>query len=174
MLTAQQENERTLARLVGISEEEAAQRLAFKVRVRACDSASQDFATHLRALLGFMIAAISMLTFYQAMWEMLHILKIPRLVMPAPFPLNLVPPWGLPRTANLCLWGGIFGAVFGVALPRFTFPLWFCGLGLGALMGLVDMVFFPELTGSPAGYEWSMQNWVKAMLLETLDIRRAA
>lgn len=58
MLTAHQENERTLARLVGISEEEAAQRLAFKVRVRVCDSASQDFASHLRALLGFTLHVV--------------------------------------------------------------------------------------------------------------------
>ena len=58
MLTARRENERMLARLVGISEEEAAQRLAFKVRVRACDGAAQAFAVHLRALLGFTVNVV--------------------------------------------------------------------------------------------------------------------
>lgn len=58
MLTARRENERTLARLVGISEEEAAQRLAFKVKVRALDDASQAFAGHLRELLAFTLDVV--------------------------------------------------------------------------------------------------------------------
>lgn len=58
MLTPRQENERTLARLVGISEEEAAQRLDFKVRVRACDAASQGFVSHLKALLALTLHVV--------------------------------------------------------------------------------------------------------------------
>lgn len=58
MLTARQENERTLARLVGLSEEEAAERLGFRVRVRACDAASQAFVGHLKALLGLTLQVV--------------------------------------------------------------------------------------------------------------------
>lgn len=58
MLTARQENERTLARLLGISEDEAAERLAYRVRVRASDDASQGFAAHLKALLGFTLHVV--------------------------------------------------------------------------------------------------------------------
>lgn len=58
MLTARQENERTLARLLGISEEQAAQHLAYKVRVRAGNAAAQGFVAHLKALLGFTLIVV--------------------------------------------------------------------------------------------------------------------
>ena len=31
-----------------------------------------------------------------------------------------VPPLGVPLIADLCFWGGVYGAVFGLLLPRFT------------------------------------------------------
>ena len=40
----------------------------------------------------------------------------------APYPTAPVPPFGVPRIADLCFWGGLYGAVFGLAMPRFTWP----------------------------------------------------
>src|SRR5271156_4444595 len=46
-----------------------------------------------RIALGFIVAAISVLTFHQAMWELLHYLSLPGLGMPPPFPTEPVPPF---------------------------------------------------------------------------------
>ena len=58
MLTASQENERTLARLVGISEEEAAARLAFKVAIDCAGSSCAAFGRYLRDLLAFTLDVV--------------------------------------------------------------------------------------------------------------------
>lgn len=58
MLTARQENERTLARLAGISEDEAASRLAFKVAIRSGDASGHGFVRHLADLLGFTLDVV--------------------------------------------------------------------------------------------------------------------
>jgi hypothetical protein len=52
MLSARQENERTLARLTGISEDEAAERLAFNVSIRTDSDHSCAFGQHVRSLLA--------------------------------------------------------------------------------------------------------------------------
>ena len=41
-------------------------------------------APAMRALLGFVAAAVSVLTFHQAMWALLHVLAIPGMGMPPP------------------------------------------------------------------------------------------
>lgn len=58
MLSARQENERTLARLAGISEDEAAARLSFKVAIQCADDAGLGFCHHLRALLAFTLQVV--------------------------------------------------------------------------------------------------------------------
>ena len=44
-----------------------------------------------RALLGFLAAVISVLTFHQGMWALLHLAG----QMPPPYPTRGVPPWGV-------------------------------------------------------------------------------
>ncbi|MEA2740736.1 MAG: hypothetical protein QOH05_4043 [Acetobacteraceae bacterium] len=102
-----------------------------------------------RALLGFVAAAISVLTFHQAMWEALHLLAIPGLGMPPPYPTDPIAPLGVPRILNLCFWGGLYGAIFGLLLPRLTAPLWLCGLGLGIVAALVGLSVVPAIKGLP-------------------------
>lgn len=58
MLTPRQENERTLARLVGISEDEAARRLDFKVSVRHEGRAAEGFARHVTGLLALTLQVV--------------------------------------------------------------------------------------------------------------------
>ncbi len=41
-------------------------------------------AAPMRALLGFVAAAISVLTFHQAMWALLHFAALPGMGMPPP------------------------------------------------------------------------------------------
>jgi hypothetical protein len=101
-----------------------------------------------RALLGFAAAVVSVLTFHQSMWAFLHAAG---LLPPAPYPTDPVPPLGVPRIANFCFWGGLYGAAFGLALPRFPprAPLWLLGLGLGLLAVLVLWFVVAPLKGQP-------------------------
>ena len=90
-----------------------------------------------RAIFGFVAAAISVLTFHQAMWAFLHLLNLPGMGMPPPYPTAPVPPWGVPRIVDLAFWGGLYGILFGLALPRLRPPYWLDGLVLGIIAALV-------------------------------------
>src|SRR4051812_23398930 len=100
-----------------------------------------------RALLGFAAAAISVLTFHQGTWALLHATG---LMSPAPYPIDPVPPFGVPRIANFCFWAGLYGAAFGLALPRLPrAPIWLLGLGLGLLAVFVLWFVVAPLKGQP-------------------------
>src|ERR1700723_181074 len=109
-----------------------------------------------RALFGFIAAAISVLTFHQAMWEALHVLNLPGLGMPPPYPTRAMPPLGVPLILDLCFWGGLYGIVFGLLLPRMTAPLWLCGLVLGIVAALVGLLVVPAIKGLPIGAGWPL------------------
>ena len=119
----------------------------------------------MRALFGFIAAALSVLIFHQAMWATLHYLALPGLGMPAPYPTTPIPPWGIPQIANLCFWGGLYGIVFGLLLPRFTLPLWVCGLILGIMAALIGILLVPAIKGLPVGSGWIPLNWVRSFLI---------
>jgi hypothetical protein len=100
----------------------------------------------MRAFLGFVAAAISVLTFHQAMWAVLYALgSMPR----PPYPINPMPPLGVPLIVDLCFWGGLYGLVFGLLRPRFTWPLWLCGLVMGIIAALVGMFIVAAIKGMP-------------------------
>ncbi len=101
----------------------------------------------LRALLGFLAAVLAVLTFHQGMWGLLYLLGwMPR----PPYPMNPVPPYGVPLLVNLCFWGGLYGIPYGLALPRLSrLPGWLTGLGLGLLAALVGWFVVAPLKGQP-------------------------
>ena len=117
-----------------------------------------------RALFGFIAAAISVLTFHQAMWEALHLLALPGLGMPPPYPTDPVAPLGVPRILNLCFWGGLYGIVFSLVLPRLTPPPWLCGLGLGVIAVVVGMLLVPAVKGLPVNGGTPL-SWVRSLLI---------
>jgi hypothetical protein len=100
-----------------------------------------------RGLLGFAAAAISVLTFHQGTWALLHAAGI---MPPAPYPTSPVPPFGVPQIASLCFWGGLYGLLFGLILPRLPrVPMWLLGLGLGLLAAVVGWFAVAPLKGQP-------------------------
>jgi hypothetical protein len=118
-----------------------------------------------RAIFGFIAAAISVLIFHQAMWEALHLLNLPGLGMPPWYPMDPIGPLGIPRIVNLCFWGGLYGIVFGLVLPRLTAPLWLCGLGLGIIAALVGLLVVPAIKGLPIGAGWVTLSWIRSLLI---------
>jgi hypothetical protein len=101
----------------------------------------------LRAALGFLAAALSVLTFHQGMWGVLYLAGwMPR----PPYPMNPAGPLGVPLLLNLCFWGGLYGIAYALALPRLPrMPGWLSGLLLGLLAALVGWFVVAPLKGQP-------------------------
>jgi hypothetical protein len=116
----------------------------------------------MRAFLGFVAAAISVLTFHQGMWALLYAVgQMPR----PPYPINPMPPFSVPLIVDLCFWGGLYGAVFGLLRPRFTLPLWLCGLIMGIIAALVGMFIVAPIKGMPIAGGWVPMAFVRSFLI---------
>ena len=116
-----------------------------------------------RALLGFLAAVISVLVFHQGMWALLHLAG----QMPPPYPTRGVPPLGVPLIVDLCFWGGVWGAAFGLILPKLSerYPMWVHGLGLGIAAALVGLFVVPLIKGLPVAGGWSPMAFVRSFLI---------
>jgi hypothetical protein len=119
----------------------------------------------MRGLLGFVAAAISVLTFHQGMVGLLHLLNLPGLGAGAPYDITGVPPLEVPRVLDLCFWGGLYGVAFGLLVPKFTWPLWLCGLITGIIASLVGMFIVAAIKSQPLGADWVVLNWVRSFLI---------
>jgi len=115
-----------------------------------------------RALLGFIAAAISVLTFHQAMVATLHALGVSPF---AAYRANPIRPFGVPLIVDLCFWGGLYGLVFGLLLPRFTWPTWLCGLILGTIAAVVGMFVVAPIKGNPIAAGWHVWPIGRSLLI---------
>lgn len=115
----------------------------------------------LRAILGFIAAVLATLIFHQAMWEALHLMG----KMPPPFPMTPTQPFGVPRIASLCFWAGLYGAVFGLAMPRLPRPLWLSGLLLGIVAALVGLLVVTTIKGQQIGAGFVPIIWGISLLI---------
>lgn len=111
----------------------------------------------MRAFLGFVIAAISVLIFHQGMIFILGQLGLIRATV---YGLNAVGPLGVPAIVNQMFWAGLYGVAFGLVWPRLTLPAWVCGLILGIIASLVGMFVVAPIKGAPAGA--GLQAWPMA------------
>ena len=114
----------------------------------------------MRAFLGCVAGAISVLVFQQGLWTLMHAAG---LIVLAPYPTRPVPPFGVPQIADLCFWGAVYGAVFAVVQPRVRLPRWVCGLGLGFVTALIGWFVVLPLKGLP-----DANGWVPAVMLHVL------
>jgi hypothetical protein len=116
-----------------------------------------------RAVLGFIAAVVSVLIFHQGMWALLHLAGL----MPPPYPTRGVPPFGVPLIIDLCFWGGVWGAAFGLILPRLpaAYPMWVRGLGLGCAAALVGLFVVPLIKGLPVAGGWAAMAFVRSFLI---------
>lgn len=114
-----------------------------------------------RGCVGFIAAALSVVIFHQGVIELLHLAGI---AGPA-WSLRPVPPWGVPRLADLCFWGGLYGILYGLAAPAIRLPLWFSGLLLGCLAAAVFWFVVAPIKGMPFAADWQAADWGRALLI---------
>jgi len=114
-----------------------------------------------RALLGFVAAALSVLTFHQGMIELLHLAGI---TGPG-WSMRPIAPFGIPSLVDLCFWGGLYGLVFGAAAPALR-PLWLWGIGLGITAVVVGWLVVAPLKSLPLGYGWHARGIVLSLLID--------
>src|SRR4051812_28408061 len=97
----------------------------------------------MRAFLGFIAGGIAFLTFHQGLLEIFHLAGAGG----PSWSVQPVPPLGIPRVVDLCFWAGLWGVPFGLLLPRFTWPLWLCGILLGFVAALVAWFVVAPIKG---------------------------
>lgn len=114
-----------------------------------------------RAILGFIAAAISVLTFHQGIVELYHLEH----AAPRPWSLAPVPPFGVPRLLDLCFWGGLYGIVFGLIWPWLTLPKWFAGIILGVVAAAVWWLVVAPLKGAPLGFGWHADSMLHSLVI---------
>lgn len=103
-----------------------------------------------RAVLGFVAAVLAVLLFHQAAWEGFHLAGM----MPPPFPTEPTGIIGYPRIVSLMVWGGVYGAAFGLLLPRLPRPVWPWGVAMGLLAASVSLFVVAPLKGQPVAAGW--------------------
>lgn len=113
-----------------------------------------------RALLGFLAAALSVLTFHQGVIALYHVAGM---AGPA-WSMRPVAPFGVPLLIDLCFWGGLYGLVFGVVAPVLR-PLWFWGIVLGCTAAAVGWVVVAPLKGLPLGYGWHPPAMIRSLAI---------
>ena len=78
------------------------------------------------------------------MWWVLHVAGLLPL---APYPVMPTQPFGVPLIVSLCFWGGLYGIVFGLVMPRLRGPLWLWGLAFGVIATAVGLFVVAPIKG---------------------------
>jgi len=118
-----------------------------------------------RLLLGFVAGALAVLTFHQGMVWLLSALQ---LAQGSVYSTTPVPPFGVPRIANLCFWGGLYGAAFGLIWNHLPIPSWIAGICLGIVAALVGMFVVARIKGNPVANNWMPWPMTRSFLINAV------
>ena len=117
----------------------------------------------LRAILGFVAAVVSVLVFHQGMIGLLH---LGGMLAGTPYNLTPVGPLRVPLIVDMCFWGGLYGAVYGVVLPSLPrWPGWLLGLCLGLLAASVGWFVVAPIKGLPIAGGWVVANIARSIAI---------
>jgi hypothetical protein len=107
------------------------------------------------ALPGFIAGFLATLIFHQGLWSLLYHVHCVPSDSPA-WPLDPVPPFGVPSVISKAFWGGVWGAVLAPLLSRFRgATYWTAWVLCGALvLSLVGMYVVTAIKGKPAPTFW--------------------
>ncbi|MFN6482403.1 MULTISPECIES: hypothetical protein [unclassified Nostoc] len=118
-----------------------------------------------RFALAFIAGFMSVLLFHQGMLALLHTVNFaPR----APYSTAPTQPLGIPQIWSNAFWGGIWGVILVVIMPRFRHDksYWLTALIFGAIAPtLVAWFVVAPLKGQPIGGGWKLVGIVTGFLV---------
>ncbi len=105
--------------------------------------------------LGFVAGAFSVLVFHQSAWLMLNYAGIIPTERPA-WPMDPIPPFGVPSLLSKMFWGGLWGAGLALLLARIEgAAFWLAWIVAGAIAPpLVAFYVVPVVKGLPIPELW--------------------
>lgn len=105
--------------------------------------------------LGFVAGFLATLIFHQTAWYLLHQAGIVPADRPA-WPLDPIPPFGVPSVISKAFWGGLWGAGLACAFRRLEGgAYWASWLVVGAIVPtLFGMYVVTLIKGEPAPVLW--------------------
>jgi hypothetical protein len=106
-------------------------------------------------LLGFVAGALATFFFHQSAWYLLNQAGIIPPDRPA-WPMNAIPPLGVPYVVSKMFWGGLWGAVLALFLARIEgAAYWLAWIVVGAIApSLIAIYVVPAVKGLPIPDLW--------------------
>jgi hypothetical protein len=106
-------------------------------------------------ILGFVAGFLAVLIFHQGLWYVLNVVGLIPWERPA-WPLDPIPPFGVPSVLSKAFWGGVWGAALAPLLQglRGT-AYWAAWILIGAFaLSLVAFLVVPPIKGEPVPALW--------------------
>lgn len=106
-------------------------------------------------LLGFVAGFLAVLIFHQSLWYLLNAVGLIPPDRPA-WPLDPIPPYGVPSVLSKAFWGGIWGAALAPLLQGLGGRAYWAGwIMIGAVaLSLVAFFVMPPIKGEPIPALW--------------------
>jgi hypothetical protein len=106
-------------------------------------------------ILGFVAGFLAVLIFHQGLWYVLNVVGLIPWERPA-WPLDPIPPLGVPSVVSKAFWGGVWGAALAPLLQtQRSTAYWAAWILIGAFaLSLVAFFVVPPIKGEPIPALW--------------------
>jgi hypothetical protein len=107
------------------------------------------------AALGFIAGFLAVLIFHQSLWYALNLVALIPPERPA-WPLDPIPPFGVPSVVSKAFWGGVWGALLAPILQGLSGRAYWIGwIVIGSVaLSLVAFFVVPPIKGEPIPALW--------------------
>ena len=115
-------------------------------------------------LLGFVAGFLATLIFHQSLWYVFNLIGLIPPERPA-WPLDPIPPFGVPSVISKAFWGGVWGALLVPILQNLREEAYWIGwIVIGSVaLSLVAFFVVPPIKGEPIPALWP--RFLAALLL---------
>ena len=106
-------------------------------------------------MLGFIAGFLATLIFHQSLWYLLNQAGLIPPDRPA-WPMDPIPPFGVPSTISKAFWGGLWGAALALLLGQLSGATYWASWTLVGAVALTSVAFFvvAPIKGEPIPALW--------------------